>query len=77
MRRNFIAQIARLCTATRLGQAVAHLPQLLNQRINLLLLAIHLGIELVEQVFGKARLDFEVDQTIFNKGWNIHGLYWT
>ena len=77
MRRNFIAQIARLGTATRLGQALAHLTQLLNQRVNLLLLAVYLCIELVEQVFGEARLDFEVDQAIFDRGWNVHGLYWT
>ncbi len=77
MRRNFIAQIARLGAATRLGQAVAHLTQFLNQRVNLLLLAVHLRIELVEQVFCKAGLDFEVNQAIFDKGWNVHALYWT
>ena len=77
MRRDFIAQITRLGTAPRLGQAVAHLTQLLNQRVNLLLLAVHLRIELVEQVFGKAGLDFEVDQAIFDVGWNVHALYWT
>ena len=77
MRRNFIAQIAHLGTTARLRQAVAHLTQLLNQRINLLLLAVQLRIELVEQVFSKARLDFEVNQAIFDVGWNVHALYWT
>jgi hypothetical protein len=32
---------------------------------------------LVEQVFGKARLDFQVDEAVFNRGWDFHALYWT
>ena len=77
MRRDFIAQVAHFSAASRFGQAIAHLAQLLNQRIYLLLLAIHLRIELVEQVFGKAGLDFQVDQAVFNRGGDVHGLYWT
>ena len=46
-------------------------------RVNLLLLAVDLCIELVEQVFGKACFDFQVNQAVFNRGWNVHGLYWT
>ena len=77
MRRNLVAQITHLSTTTRLGQAVTHLAQLLNQRINLLLLAVDLCIELVEQVFGKTGLDLQVNQAVFNRGWNVQGLYWT
>jgi hypothetical protein len=77
MRRDFVAQVAQFGAATRLGQAVAHLPQLSNQRIDLLLLSVDLRIELVEQVFGKACLDLQVDQAVFNRGGNVHGLYWT
>lgn len=77
MRWNFVAQIAHFSATSRLGQAITHLAQLLNERINLLLLAINLRVELVQQVFGKTGLDFQVDQAIFNRGWNVHGPYWT
>ena len=77
MRRDFIAQVAHLGTSTRFGQAIAHLAQLLKKRVDLLLLAIHLRIELVQQVFGKTGLDFQVNQAVFNRGGNVHGLYWT
>ena len=77
MGRDFVAQIAHFSAATRFGQTVSHLAQLLDQRVNLLLLAVDLRIELVEQIFGEAGLDFQVDQAVFNRGGNVHGLYWT
>ena len=77
MRRDFVAQVAHFGAATRLGQTVTHLAQLLNQRVDLLLLAVNLRTELVEQVFGEACLDFQVNQAVFNWGGNVHGLYWT
>jgi predicted component of type VI protein secretion system len=42
MRRNFVPQIAHLCAAARLGQSVTHLAQLLDERVNLLLLSVDL-----------------------------------
>ena len=77
MRWNFVTQVAYFSAPTRFGQAIAHLSQLLDQRVDLLLLAVHLRIQLVEQVFGKARLDFQVDEAVFNRGWDFHALYWT
>lgn len=77
MRRNFVAQVAYLSAPTRFGKSVAHLTQLLYQRVDLLLLAIHLRVELIEQVFGEARLDLQVDEAVFNRCWNVHALYWT
>jgi len=77
MRRNFITQVAHLGAATRFGQTISHLAQLLDQRVNLLLLSVNLRIELVEQIFGEAGLDFQVDQAVFNRGGDVHGLYWT
>ena len=77
MGRDFVAQVAHFSAAARFGQAIPHLAQLLNQRVNLLLLAVHLCIELVQQVFGEASLDFQVNQAVFNRGRDVHGLYWT
>jgi chemotaxis protein CheY-P-specific phosphatase CheC len=77
MGRDLVAQIAHFGTTARLGQAVTHLAQLLNERVNLLLLAIDLRIELVEQIFSEAGFDLEINQAVFNWGGNVHGLYWT
>ena len=77
MRRDLVTQIAHLGATARFGQALTHLAQLLNERINLLLLSVHLRIELVEQVFGETGLDLQINQAVFNRGWNVHGLYWT
>ena len=77
MGRDLIAQIAHFGTTARLGQTVTHLAQLLNERVNLLLLAVHLRVELIEQIFGKARFDLQINQAVFNRGWNVHSLYWT
>ena len=73
MRRDLVAQIAHLSAAPCLWQALAHLAQLLNEGVDLLLLAIHLGVELVEQVFGETGLDFKVDQSVFNGERDVHG----
>ena len=77
MRRDFVTQIAHFSATAGLGQALTHLAQFLNQRINLLLLAVHLRIELVQQVFGETGLDLQINQAVFNRGWNVHSLYWT
>ena len=77
MGRDFVAQIAHLGTPARFGQAVTHLAQFGDQRVNLLLLEIDLRVELVEQVFGETGLDFKVDQAVFDGRRDVHGLYWT
>ena len=77
MRWNFVTDIAHLGPTARFGQAVTHLAQFVHQGVNLQLLAIDLCIELVQQIFGETGLDFEINQAVFNWGWNVHGLYWT
>ena len=62
MRRNFVPQVAYFSAPARFGQAIAHLSQLLNQRVDLHLLAVDLRVELIQQVFGKTCLDFQVDE---------------
>lgn len=77
MRRNVVSQIAHLSATARFRQTIAHGTQLMHQGVDLLLLPVHQRIELVQQVFGKARLDFKLNQAVFNSGWDVHALYWT
>lgn len=66
MRRDFVTQIAWL---DRFGVGL-HFPikmaQLFLQQIDLLLLPEHGTIELLDQIFGQARLDFQLGQAIFH-----------
>ena len=59
MRRKFVAQVARL---VRLGilRLFAQTANFLGEQIDLLLLAKDDAIQLVQQVFGVADLDFEI-----------------
>lgn len=77
MRRDVVAQVAHLSATARFRQTITHGAQLMHQGVDLLLLPVHQRIELVQQVFGKARLDFKLNQAVFDSGWDVHALYWT
>ena len=58
MRRQLVAQVARR-RATALGHLPTQLDDFLREPVNQLLLAVDGHVELVQQVFGEAGLDFQ------------------
>jgi hypothetical protein len=72
MRGDFVTQVAYLGATAAFGHAIAQLAQLGQQRIYLLLLAVHQGVELVERVFGIRRFHLQIDQTVFDGLGNVH-----
>ena len=71
MRRQFVAQIERCCTAS-FWNLLAQTPQLAGKVVNLLLLAVDDEVELIEQVFGVAGLDLQVIQALLKVGGILH-----
>jgi hypothetical protein len=71
MRRQFVAQIERCCTAS-FWNLLAQTPQLAGKIVNLLLLAVNDEVELIEQIFGVAGLDLQVVQALLKVGGILH-----
>jgi len=72
MRRQLVAQVTQRSCALG-GCLLAQPLQLLRESVNLVLLADDDLVEAVQQVFGKAGLDFQIGQAFFNSVGGGHG----
>ena len=67
VRRQFIPQATKTAAAA-IGRVLTQLAHLADERVDLLLLLKNGLVELLDQVFGKAGLDFKVHQAFVNVG---------
>jgi len=73
VRRQLVARVARACgTGTGIGALLPQQRDLANQSVDLFLLPVDRQVQLVQQVFGEARLDLEFGQPALGVLQGVH-----